>query len=377
MKYAKSKLSRDILASTSVSLSLVALAIIASPLAMADDYDGWYVGGNVGQSRSKIDNAQTSESVVGAGSSSTIISEDNENTGYKVFGGYQINRNFSVEGGYFDMGEFDYKANSTAPAGTSNGTMEVKGLNLDLVGTLPVTEKFSVLGRVGGIYSETEGRFSGTAVAVPSSHSERNGGYKYGVGAQYDFTESLAMRAEAERYRIDNSVGNDGDVDLYSVGLVYRFGGSKYVAPVAVAAAPTPEPVVVRAPEPTRVSFSADSMFDFNKATVKPAGKQELDKFAADLRGSDYSVITVTGHTDRIGGHDYNMRLSERRAEAVKSYLVDAGGIPADKITTKGIDGAEPVTKPGDCVGNKKTQALIACLAPDRRVEVEVSGTKQ
>jgi OOP family OmpA-OmpF porin len=354
---------------------MTALAVITCPLAIADDYDGWYVGGNVGQSHSDIDNARTSESVLGAGSSSTIISEDNKNTGYKVFGGYQYNRNLGIEGGYFDMGEFDYKANSTAPTGTSNGNMDVQGLNLDLVGTLPVTEKFSVLGRIGATYTETEGKFSGTA-AAPSNRSEREGGYKYGVGMQYDFTESLAMRAEVERYRVNDAVGNDGDVDLYSVGLVYRFGGSKYVAPVAVAAAPMPEPEVVRVPEPRRVSFSADSLFDFNRETIKPAGKQDLDQFAADLRGSDYGVITVTGHTDRIGGHDYNIRLSERRADAVKSYLVESGGIPANKIMTKGINGAEPVTKPGDCVGDKKTQALIDCLAPDRRVEVEVTGTK-
>jgi OOP family OmpA-OmpF porin len=184
------------------------------------------------------------------------------------------------------------------------------------------------------------------------------------------------MRVEAERYRINDAVGNDGDNDQVSLGLVYRFGGST-PAPVAVAAAPMPEPVVVRPPAPTKVTFSADSMFDFDKDTVKPAGKQELDKFAADLSGSDYGEITVTGHTDRIGSHAYNMDLSARRAEAVKNYLVETGGIPAGKITAQGIDGAEPVTKPGDCVGNKATKELIACLQPDRRVEVEVSGTKQ
>lgn len=379
MKFARSKLSSAISASTSVTLSLAVLAVIACPLAMADDYDGWYVGGNVGQSRSKIDNAQVSESVLGAGSASTITSEDNHDTGYKVFGGYQINKNFGVEGGYFDLGKFGFNATSTVPAGTLNGKMEVKGLNLDLVGTLPVTEKFSVLGRVGATYAETEDRFSGTGAVSPAdpSPSKREADYKYGLGVQYDFTESLGMRAEAERYRINNAVGNKDNVDLLSVGLVYRFGGSK-PAPVAVAAAPAPmpEPVVVKPQAPTKVSFSADSLFDFAKDTVKPAGKQELDKFAADLRGSDFEMITVTGHTDRIGSHDYNMKLSTRRAEAVKSYLVETGGIPAGKITAKGIDGAEPVTKPGDCVGKKATKQLIACLQPDRRLEVEVSGTK-
>jgi OOP family OmpA-OmpF porin len=125
-----------------------------------------------------------------------------------------------------------------------------------------------------------------------------------------------------------------------------------------------------------KVTFSADSLFDFDKSIVKPAGKQHLDKFAADLRGINYDVITVTGHTDRIGSYDYNMKLSTRRAEAVKAYLVESAGIPAGKIATRGTNGTDPVTKPGDCVGKKATPKLIACLQPDRRVEVEVSGTK-
>ncbi len=244
--------------------------------------------------------------------------------------------------------------------------------------TIPFTEKFSLLGRVGVIYAESDARFGRTgAVAVAdSSPSEHEASYKYGLGLQYAFTESLAMRAEAERYRINDAVGNDGDIDLVSLGLVYRFGGST-PAPVAVAAAPIPEPVIARAPAPTKVSFSADSLFDFNKETVKPAGKLELDQFAADVRDTDFVVINVTGQTDRIGSHAYNMDLSTRRAEAVKDYLVEFGAIQANKITVKGVNGAERVTKPGECVGTKKTQALIACLAPDRRVEVEVTGTVQ
>jgi len=109
---------------------------------------------------------------------------------------------------------------------------------------------------------------------------------------------------------------------------------------------------------------------------MKPAGKPNLDKFAADLRGTNYDVITVTGHTDRIGSHAYNMKLSTRRAEAVQTYLVESAGIPANKITAKGVDGADPVTKAGECKGKKATKELIACLQPDRRVEVEVSAQK-
>jgi OOP family OmpA-OmpF porin len=109
---------------------------------------------------------------------------------------------------------------------------------------------------------------------------------------------------------------------------------------------------------------------------LKPAGKRSLDKFAVELMGVDYDVIAVTGHTDRLGSDAYNMKLSTRRAEAVKSYLVLTAAIPAGKIEARGAGESEPVTKPDQCQGNKATRELIACLQPDRRVEGKVSGTK-
>lgn len=381
-------------ARASGTLGLAALAVIASPFAVADD-TGWYVGANIGQSRAKIDDARITGGLLGAGLATTSISNDDSDTGYKLFGGYKFNRNFAVEGGYFDLGRFGFTAN-TAPPGTLNGSIRLKGLNLDLVGILPITEKFSAFGRVGVDYADARDAFSGTGVVnvLNPNPNKREANIKFGGGLQYDFTQSLAMRLEAERYRVNDAVGNRGDIDLVSVGLVYRFGGKtaapepRAMASEPVAAAPAPEPVVVAPPPPPppppvvtppaprKVTLSADSLFAFGKADVKPAGKQELDKLAADLRGVDFDVITVTGHTDRIGSHEYNMKLSTRRADAVKAYLVESAGIPAGKITAIGTDGAGPVTKPGECKGEKATKSLIACLQPDRRVEVEVTGTK-
>jgi OOP family OmpA-OmpF porin len=102
----------------------------------------------------------------------------------------------------------------------------------------------------------------------------------------------------------------------------------------------------------------------------------QMNVFAAELRGSQFDVITVTGHTDRIGSHAYNQKLSERRADSVKSYLVESAGIPDGKVTSRGADGDDPVTKPDECPGEKRTPQLIACLQPDRRVDVEVVGTR-
>lgn len=360
---------------TSGTVGLATLAGIASPVAVADD-SGWYGGANIGQSRAKIDDARITSGLLAGGLTTTSINDDDRDTGYKIFGGYRLNKYFALEGGYFNLGRFGFTS-TTIPTGSLTGKIKLQGLNFDAVGILPLAERFSAFGRVGVNYAEAKDNFSSTgAVSTPAdpNPSKRDANYKVGLGLQYDLTQSLGMRVEAERYRIDDAVGNKGDIDLISVGLVYQFGG-KTPAPAPRAAAP--EPVAAApAPTPRKVTFSADSLFDFDKAIVKPAGKQALDKFTADLRSSEFDVIAVTGHTDRIGSHAYNLELSARRAEAVKAYLVESAGIPAGKIAARGVDGSNPVTKPNDCVGNTVTKQLIACLQPDRRVEVEVTATR-
>ena len=101
-----------------------------------------------------------------------------------------------------------------------------------------------------------------------------------------------------------------------------------------------------------------------------------LDKFVGELSGANYQMITVEGYTDRLGSAAYNQRLSLQRAEAVKSYLVESGRVDAAKISAVGKGASDPVTKPGECQGTKRSPRLIKCLQPDRRVEIEVNATK-
>jgi OOP family OmpA-OmpF porin len=376
---------------TTGKLSLLTLAIMAAPFAMAQE-TGWYGGANIGQSNASIDDARISNDLLGSGLATTSIDDNDRDRGFKLFGGYQYNKYFAVEAGYFDLGQFGFVAN-TAPAGSLSGNIKIRGLNLDAVGTLPITEKFSAFGRIGVAYAHTDGSFAGTGAVnvLNPSPSARDTNLKVGLGVQYAMTDALSLRAEIERYRINDAVGNKGDVDLATIGLVYRFGGktptpvAQTYTPAPVVMAQAPPPVFVAPPPPAppppppipqKVSFSADSLFDFDSAAVKPAGRGELDKLAADLRGVDFDVIHVTGHTDRIGRQAYNQKLSSQRAEAVGSYLVSSAGIPASKINAKGVNGSDPVTKPGECVGTKVTQALIACLQPDRRVDIEVTGKR-
>lgn len=148
------------------------------------------------------------------------------------------------------------------------------------------------------------------------------------------------------------------------------------VPPIAQAEEPAPEPAPAPEKFETRkISLSADALFDFNKAQLKPQGKVLLDDLARGLSGVKYDTIEAIGHTDRIGSAAYNQKLSLQRANAVKSYL-EGTGIAADRISASGKGETQPVTKAGDCKG-PKSKKVIACLQPDRRVDVDVSGGKE
>ncbi len=136
--------------------------------------------------------------------------------------------------------------------------------------------------------------------------------------------------------------------------------------PVAVLPAPMPKQV------PTKMSFSADALFAFDKSDIKPEGKSTLDDLVRQINGAQYDQIMLTGHADRIGTAAYNQKLSERRAASVKDYLVEKQ-IPAERVSATGMGETQPVTQTSDCKGGK-TPKLVACLQPDRRVDVEMTG---
>lgn len=142
--------------------------------------------------------------------------------------------------------------------------------------------------------------------------------------------------------------------------------------PEKVAAAPAPAPAPAPQP-PKKVTFSADALFDFDSAQLRPTGVQKLNEFVNGLSGLQYDQITATGHADRIGNPDYNQRLSVRRAESVKNHLVSRG-IDANRIYANGVGSTTSVT--GDSCKGLGGQALKNCYLPDRRVDIEVSGIK-
>jgi OOP family OmpA-OmpF porin len=139
-------------------------------------------------------------------------------------------------------------------------------------------------------------------------------------------------------------------------------------APAPVAPPPPPAPAaapVVPVATSEKVTFAADAFFDFDKATLKPEGRAKLDDLVSKMGGINLEVIIAVGHTDSVGNDAYNQKLSVRRSEAVKSYLVSKG-VEKNRVYTEGKGEKQPVAD------NKTAEGR----AKNRRVEIEVVGTR-
>ena len=158
-------------------------------------------------------------------------------------------------------------------------------------------------------------------------------------------------------------------------------------APVPVvksepAPAPAPAPAAlapVQAPPPViqRITLNTDVLFEFGKAQLRPGAHEKLNELAQTMQGAEVDRVVAVGHADRIASDDYNRDLSERRANAVKEYLVQKGVDP-QRVQAEGRGESEPVTQCSRMgPENAKNAKLVSCLQPDRRVEIEVLGHRQ
>jgi OOP family OmpA-OmpF porin len=141
--------------------------------------------------------------------------------------------------------------------------------------------------------------------------------------------------------------------------------------PPKPAPAPRPAPPPPPAAKAEKVTTASTVNFDFDRYAIRPDAMSKLDDLVGKLRNVNLEVIIAVGHADRLGSDAYNMKLSVRRADSVKAYLVSKG-IAASRIYTEGKGKSQPVK---DCKGSGKTKELIACLEPNRRVESEAVGS--
>ena len=176
--------------------SLVAGIALAASTARAE---GLYVGGNVGGSQLRGGN-------VGG------LATDRSDTGYKLYGGYSFNPYFGLETGYADLGRFD----------GDGGRLRARGLFFDAVGSFPLGNNFSALGRLGVFTGRLKQDLNASAIGGPSSAHDTGTSYKLGAGLQYDISKAVAVRGEWERYRF-NALDSKPSTNLYSIGVNYRF----------------------------------------------------------------------------------------------------------------------------------------------------------
>lgn len=193
------------------------------------------------------------------------------------------------------------------------------------------------------------------------------------------FVATAALATAAMAQNVDNWRNASGDVWKNASGDCWRNanwtpataapGCGAPVAAPAAPAAPAPRaaaPAAAPVAAATKVTYAADAFFDFDKAVVKPAGKTKLDDLVSKVKGINLEVIIAVGHTDSVGSDTYNQKLSVRRAEAVKAYLVSKG-IEKNRIYTEGKGEKQPVASNVTNEGRAK----------NRRVEIEVVGTRK
>lgn len=183
----------------------VASAMLVAGPALAQD-QGWYVGATIGKS---------SQDDACAGSSVAGVSCDDEDTAWRILGGYQFNKHFAVEAGYTDVGE------ASASGGGFNASVEAKIWEVVAVGSWPFTPNFSAYGKLGLYRGETD---FNTNIPGVGNASESNNDLTYGIGARWDFTRNLGARLEYQVYS-DVGGGNigEGDVEVISVGVIWKF----------------------------------------------------------------------------------------------------------------------------------------------------------
>ncbi|ALP40140.1 major outer membrane protein OmpAII [Aeromonas schubertii] len=321
------------------SLIAIALAAIGATSAQAND---WYTG-------------------VGAGWADMRDlgkfgwDADEDATAINLFGGYNFNDNFGAELGYLYAGK----------GGVDDVDFKTQGATLSGIGRLPLNGVFSLFAEGGAYFYHANGNDNTDNGVAPLA----------GLGVTAKLSDLVDLQA---RYRYMWNVGDEQkswetDVGVASLELVLHPNRKSYVAPVAAPVEPAPEPVMVE----KNFALSSDVLFAFGKSTLKPEGTTALNTLyqqIAEARPTDGQAIVV-GYTDFIGSDAANQRLSEARARTVADYLVSKG-LPASKVSIEGRGEANPVT--GDsCVKVTPRAKQIACLAPDRRVEVRVTGVQQ
>ena len=368
-----------------MTVAVAGACALAALSAMADEaYQGsWYVLPNLGIMHTDSD-----------------LKADNNNFAYGLRLGKEITEQWDIQLGL---------TNSRADEDSHNysgGKYRQTLLGVDALYFFS-RDKFRpfVLAGVGAAQNSIH--YNGIAPNPDADGSHTSWMANVGVGAQYLFTDNIGMQADIRqvysRAKANGGLfGSDRNETVgntyLNVGVVFKFGAPKQLAaaepmkaevqpepspPPAMESKPEPEKMSESKPEPVptgpdeaafaKMTIQAEVLFDFDKAIVKPEGKQILNEQVAEKMKANPQVelLLITGHADRIGSDQYNQKLSERRARVVEQYLVSQG-IDASRLHSVGKGETQAVV---ECSG-PRSKKVIQCLQPNRRVVLEIEAQR-
>ncbi|MDP5252670.1 MULTISPECIES: OmpA family protein [unclassified Vibrio] len=326
------------------TLSLIA-GLVSSGLVAQNALAEVYVGGQAGYTN--LDNA-------------CYVSDgcDDEGGAAGLYLGYQASEHVGIELGADWLGKYDVNY-------LDNGALATSEHNLSAISLMPkfnfpIADNYDVFFKLGAAYMQ----FGDANDVVPTA----------AVGAEYHISKDWGARLAYQRYQgFDDSVFDDMDTNVFTVGLTYKFGQAEAApAPVAVEPKPEPKPIVEPKPEPKPEPIPEwitkqhakqydESTFEVGSAVLSDAGKQALTPLMHTLVRFPDAEAVITGHTDSTGAASFNQRLSEQRAQAVADFLT-AGGVNPDKLTVQGKGESSPIASNNTSEGRKQ----------NRRVEVEI-----
>ncbi|MCM2357670.1 MAG: OmpA family protein [Geobacteraceae bacterium] len=270
-------------------------------------------------------------------------------------GGYNLTKYFGVEA------LFDYVATESTRAGLGDAHVYRYGGDL-LLHLLPD----------GKLVPYLAAGYGGVTVDRDNRQTLTKGIFDYGPGIKYFLTDDLALRGDFRHlvFKDDETLHNYE----YAVGLTYQFGGEK-PAPEKAAEPPPPpvvekaaeaplEPIPAAEPTPERMKYcvSLNIEFDIDKADVRPQYHEEVAKAGDFMKKYPTTTAVIEGHTDEVGSDEYNMQLSQRRAESVVKFLVEKFGIDPSRLAAKGYGKTMPIADNSTDLGRQKNRRINAVI---------------
>ncbi len=265
--------------------------------------------------------------------------------------GYDFTENWETEG------VFDYVAGET-----TKGHQDVNAYSyrLDMLYNFMPDRTLVPYLAVGG---------GATTIEDRNDHENTDATFNFGVGLKYFITDSIALRGDVRQLLVfDTHTLNNWE---YTVGVSFLFGGKKPESPVVKAPEPPPaeaplEPIPAAEPTPERMKncVSLNIVFEIDKAEIRPQYNDEVAKVGDFMNKYPTTTAFIEGYTDEVGSDDYNMQLSQRRAESVVKSLVEKFGIDSSRLSAKGYGKTRPIADNSTDAGrqkNRRINAIIDC----------------